>query len=533
MKRIIPLVVVCVCLSAAHAQLACAAAPGQAAGRITDSGGLALGGAAVKFDARFRGMRITVFTQADGAFTAELPAGAYRVTAELRGYLDQTREGFEIIAAQSTEMNMALDLARNGFDLESQISGAELLSLLPPDARQTLINTCAGGCHSLGAVGGKRMTLSGWTRLLERMSTHGSGRGGPADLARNAAILTEYFGSGQPSYKFAFFPLTNTVDHLSKVVIREIDLPRRETQPHDMVVDASGRRIWYGDSASGDVLKTGLWGWIDPETGAFKEYQIAGCVGTGKPLADSDGSVWMGCGKTWARWDPDTDEQTLYPVDAPHGAIGLGTLDSQGNLYTPVPYWGSDPQGSDYIAGYNPRTKESTLWEVPTRRSMPYEVLADSRDILWFTEFTADKLAKLDPKTGKITEYPVPTKNSQPRRFAIDSNDNIWFAEWTGNKLGRLEAQTGKITEYELPNPYSLPYAVAIDRNDIVYFIEFGANRLARFDPQTKTLREYPIPSVISGVKKMDFTYSDDGQVTVWGSYRAGEKIVGFDIPDE
>ena len=164
---------------------------------------------------------------------------------------------------------------------------------------------------------------------------------------------------------------------------------------------------------------------------------------------------------------------------------------------------------------------------------MPYEVLADSRDILWFTEFTADKLAKLDPKTGKITEYPVPTKNSQPRRFAIDSNDNIWFAEWTGNKLGRLEARTGKITEYELPNPYSLPYAVAIDRNDIVYFIEFGANRLARFDPQTKTLREYPIPSVISGVKKMDFTYSDDGQVTVWGSYRAGEKIVGFDIPDE
>ena len=96
-KRIISLVVVCVCLSAAHLQLAYTAATGQAAGKITDSEGIALGGAAVKFDASFRGMRITVFTQADGAFTADLPAGAYRVTAELRGYLDQTQHGVEII----------------------------------------------------------------------------------------------------------------------------------------------------------------------------------------------------------------------------------------------------------------------------------------------------------------------------------------------------------------------------------------------------------------------------------------------------
>ena len=145
MKKIISLVAVCICLSPAYAQLPSTAATGQAVGRITDSGGLALSGAAVNFDAGFRGLRITVFTQADGVFTAELPPGAYRVTAELHGYLDQTQHGLEIIAAQRAEMNMALDRALDGFDLESQISGAELLSLLPPDARQTLINTCAGG----------------------------------------------------------------------------------------------------------------------------------------------------------------------------------------------------------------------------------------------------------------------------------------------------------------------------------------------------------------------------------------------------
>ena len=506
---------------------------GQVTGKISNSEGQPLGGAAVNFDAKFRGMQITVFTAENGSFAADLSVGVYKVTAELRGYLNQTRPAFEVTSGNNAELRLALNPIQDGFDQEGQISGAELLSLLPVDARQTLINTCAGGCHSPGVIGGKRMTRAGWTNLLERMNTHGSGRGGPEDLAAQVDILVKYFGPAQPSYEFEFYPLTNTADHLSRVVIIELDLPRRETMPHDLVVDASGERIWYGDSASGDVLKKGLFGWINPQTGAFKEYPIAGCVGTGKPLANEDGSVWMGCARTWARWDPETDELTLYPVDADHGAIGLGTLDSHDNLYTPVPYWGRDPQAFDRIARYNPRTQKSTTWNVPTKRSMPYEVLADSNDILWFTEFTADKVAKLDSRTGEITEYSVPTKNSQPRRFAIDSNDNIWFSEWTGNKLGKLNPKTGEFTEYELPNPNSLPYAVEIDRNDIVYFVEFGANRLARFDPRTESLREYPIPSSISGIKKMDFTYSDGGQVTVWGAYRAGEKIGGFVMPKE
>ena len=525
------------------AQVSATPATGHVSGRVSDSGGLELGGALIKFSATFRGMRITVISGKDGVFGVDLPAGAYRVTAELRGYANTTQNEFEVKPGQKAELKLVLNPTRDGFVLESQINGSELLSLLPEESRETLIQRC-GGCHTSGVLGGKRMTESGWADLVARMASlapAGRGSGAIAPWAENpwsaaTEVLAKHFAPGTPSYRYEPFPIHNTLDNLSKVVIKEYQLKRREINVHDVAVDSSGKRIWYNDQENARMVKTGLFGWYDPVTGESKEYQVPQCHGfSGQILADKSGRVWIGCRRALAYWDPKTDQLEIFPMTQ-FGMGSLWAVDSNANAYAAARgTFKGEGRDSAYIAKFDLQTQEWTTFKVPTPWGTPYELKADSKDNIWFTQIATDKIGKLDPRTGKITEYPVPTTGgarAAPRRFSIDSKDNIWFTEFLGNKIGMVDSQTGEVTQYEVPTPFSLPYAIGVDRNDVVWFGQMAAIRLGRFDPKTKTFREYPIPDRLASVKNLEFTYSNGKQI-VWGSHRTGPKIFGFEVPEE
>ena len=496
-----------ICPYAGSAEPAAAPAIGRVSGVVADRGGTRLGEAQVKFAAKFRGMQITVISGKNGVFGVDLPAGSYRVITEHRGYADHIQDEFVLRAGQKAEMKVILNLLRDGLALESQINGSELLSILPPEDRQALINRC-GACHQLGLLGGKRLTPAAWTSLVERMSHKEPG--GRAEAVTWAPwepnpwdtippVLTKHFSPGAESHRYEPLPVKNTLDHISKVVIKEYDLPRAETNPHDMAADPSGKRVWYGDQESGEVVKKGLFGWFDPVTGESKEYKVPECIGLTRILPDKSGRVWTGCEKALAYWDPKTEQVVSMPL-AQYGMRSLWATDSKGNAYSLLRgrAVGDPDEKSAYVLKYDLQTKEWTKYKIPSEYGHAYEANADSKDNIWLTEIGADKLAKLDPKTGQFAEYPVPTKGGAPRRFAIDSKDNVWFTEFVGNKLGVVDSRTGKVTEYEVPTPYSLPYACGVDSNGIVWFSAMGANRLVRFDPKTKTFREYPIPSRLS-----------------------------------
>ena len=79
--------------------------------------------------------------------------------------------------------------------------------------------------------------------------------------------------------------------------------------------------------------------------------------------------------------------------------------------------------------------------------------MVDSRNHVWFCEFTGDKIGRLDPATGAITEYAPPTRYSGPRRLALDRNGNVWFTQYNTNKIALLDRDTGAIREWEIPTP--------------------------------------------------------------------------------
>ena len=91
--------------------------------------------------------------------------------------------------------------------------------------------------------------------------------------------------------------------------------------------------------------------------------------------------------------------------------------------------------------------------------TLPYWIMSDSNNSLWFNEHTGNKIGKFDPKNDILTEYWIPTQNplwgmcdpqsntsqcgiANALQFSIGRNNQLWFSEWTENKLGMLNTSS-------------------------------------------------------------------------------------------
>jgi len=533
------LLLIIVCPSASYAQ-----STGTVTGTIQNEEGSPLAGAMVHFLKQSPTARTTVITNGKGYFTAALAPDSFQVSAGIRSYATAQLENPIVVkTGKDQEVNLILKRLEDPLALESQINGAELLSAIPSHDRQELIHRCVG-CHSLGVVGGQRHSEEVWRTTVRRMSgQHPTGKGAlkvrnpweNADWQDTVPQLTKYLGPESGHLDYPTYPISNSSDELSKVVMKEFSLSRPEIYTHDISSDPIQDRVWYGDQAANRVDAVGKFGWYDPNTGKSKEYEVPLCRGFERAFTDHrTGRVWVGCDNALAYWDSKTDKVVILPVDLGGSHMHGLSLDSKGNVWIPLNNktvkWNEDE--FDYIAKVDPETLQVTRYQIPTPLAGAYEAQIDSKDIVWFTEIIADKIGKFDPRTEEFTEYPIPIANGAPRRFSIDSKDNIWFVEFISNKLAKFDPKTEKFTEYEIPTPFSFPYGCSVDRDDIVWFSEIFGNRIGRFDPKTETFREYPIPAPLSGIKKLDFTYTEDKMI-VWGGYRVGATILRYEFPRE
>ena len=70
---------------------------------------------------------------------------------------------------------------------------------------------------------------------------------------------------------------------------------------------------------------------------------------------------------------------------------------------------------------------------MPFKNSKPgenhniYDVIPDSQNNLYFTDFAQEHIGRIDAKTGEIKLFEAPTKRSAPRRGMMDAQDRLWF----------------------------------------------------------------------------------------------------------
>jgi virginiamycin B lyase len=220
---------------------------------------------------------VSVVTDAKGqySFPADrLDAGHYAITIRAAGYNLDGPKAVDVSAGVS-KADIKLVKAKN---LANQLSNAEWLISAPgPDNLKANMTNCIG-CHTLQRVFASTHDADEFKQIFKRMGSYSPGstpthpqlllpgpRGDRSPMPSSqweatSAWLASVNVSTTESLAFELQMLPRPKGAATRVIYTEYDLPRKETQPHDVIVDQDGM-VWYSDFSNQFA------GVLDPNTG--------------------------------------------------------------------------------------------------------------------------------------------------------------------------------------------------------------------------------------------------------------------------
>jgi streptogramin lyase len=488
---------------------------------------------------------VTVVTDASGrySFPADrLAPGAYALTIRAAGYELDGPKIAEISAGKTNAADMTLQPTRR---LPQQLSNAEWLLSFPGADEQKKATLNCISCHDLDRIAGSQHTADEFMLLFERMAGYypGSTPEHPqrlnGDARRNvgqgagARALAEFYAkvnlSENETWTYPLRTLPRPTGRATRVIVTEYDLPRRQIQPHDVVLDADGM-VWF--SHFGEQFL----GRMDPKTGEVRQYAVP-VIKQGAPVGTLDLEITRG-GEIWlsmmyqggvARFNPKTEKFETWSVpkewqtDATQQAFVSPTAsDVDGKVWV---------KNSDraQILRLDPKTG---AWEnfgsftnpLTGARITSYGIPADPQNNLYLLDYNGNGVGKLDRAGKLVGYYPGQITHSRPRRGRIDDQGRLWYAEYGGNSIGMLDPETGAVKQWTLPTPWAQPYDVVLDRNGEAWTGSMLSDRVSRLDPKTGTFVEYLLPHN-TNIRRV-YVDNRTTPVTFWTGNNHGASIV-------
>jgi virginiamycin B lyase len=472
---------------------------------------------------------VSVVSDAQGKYAfprSRIAPGAYTVKIRAIGY-DLLGPAMVSVAA-GTPATLDLKLQKTK-DLSSQLTSVEWLMNVPgTDAQKSMvvkqILSCTY-CHSLERIVKSSHDAAAFVPVITRMQKYfpDGTMAGTEGRGRVQFVEKSVQDNAEKNPNWSSFPKTELAAYLAtinrsggrtlpaspktlprpkgketRVIITQYDMPRKDTVPHDMEVDAAGTP-WYTDQSRPFLGK------MDPKTGVFTEWKIPlpttrhEFAGGSDLVQDKEGNIWFPATSDkvnthfgWpVKFDPRT--QTFTQIDMPAGAwTQFLSIGKDGKIWTGLStHYRIDPKAMkmDYAVDW---TKAPNA---PPGPHMGYESAVDSKGNAYITDFAGHTIVRIDPKTNEITFYPTPTANSTPRRGRIDDQDRFWFGEYTGDRVAMFDTRTAKFQEWPTI-PYSTPYTASVpDGKGHVYSPSNTADRVIRVDPKTGEVLYYLMPT--------------------------------------
>ena len=508
-------------------------------GRVTSTEEGAMEGVLVKAKKAGSTVTITVVSDQQGRYrfpSTKLEPGQYALSVRAVGYELAGPGAAEIVAQKTTTADLKLRKAK---DLAAQLTNAEWIMSAPGTQQQKQSLLGCVGCHTLERVVRSPHDAAVFVPVIQRMTRYANQSTPLHPQLRLAERLLEVRGearqraqqqqaeflstinlsSAQP-WKYALTTLTRPKGRATQVVITEYDLPRPTIEPHDVIVDADGV-AWYCNFGEQTIGK------LDPQTGKVTEFPLP-TLKPGWPTGmlsmrpDKDGNLWVGMmyQGAIAKFDRKTEQlQTFaFPseINKDYTQVNMTSpfhANVDGKIWT----------NNNGIAGVHRLDLKTGTFETfePFRDSITkgkthnlYDVIADSQNNAFFTDFANEHIGRIDAKTGTITLYTVPTPRSAPRRGVMDAQDRLWFGEYRGNKIGMFDTKNERFQEWAAPTPWSSPYDVAVDKNGEAWTGSMLTDRILRLDPKTGQFTEYLLPG-FTNIRRV-FVDSSTTPVTFW-----------------
>ena len=366
----------CLIASAAFALLpgTIAAQAQTLAGKVTSAEEGAMEGVVVS--AKKGIVTVSVISNDKGEFSfpaGKLGAGDYALSIKAGGYDLDGPKTVTLDAGKAAILDVKLVKTKN---LAAQLSNLEwILSVPGHDSQKRALTGCTN-CHSVERILNSTYNADEMFDVIKRMATYSNNsfflKPQVRAEARNIARFTpngdkdaDYLASinrSEGPLKYQLKTLPRVTGAGTRVVITEYDLPREDTQPHDVMVDADGI-VWYSDF--GDQFL----GRFDPKTLQFKEYPV--------------------------------------PVHRPEFAKGALDLevDPQGNLWLALMF-------QTGVAKFDRKTETFQTWPLPphiandqSQQSMvgPQQLTVDGK--VWLNDAGIPGMHRLDLATGKVETW--------------------------------------------------------------------------------------------------------------------------------
>jgi streptogramin lyase len=489
----------------------------------------------------------TVVSGKDGRYSfpaGRLEPGTYSLRIRAIGYdLDWPNE-ISVTADNTAAADLTLRAAK---DKASQLTNAEWLASMPgTDAQKGQLLNCVG-CHTLARPLNSKYTAEEFlTQILPRMQGYVNQSMPLHPQLRRAERLREERGdqrvqvyrgtadylasinlSSHPTWNFELKTLPRPTGAATRVIYTEYDLPRESIEPHDVVVDDKGT-VWF--SSFGEQYL----GKLDPKTGKLTEFEIpehkpgfpTGLLGL---RSDAEGNLWFGnmYQATIARFDRKSETFKFWPLE------GDENIDAaQINMVSPQSssvdgkVWAQN-NGFAGIHRLDVATGKLETFEPFKGMSGPhniYDVIPDSKNNVYFTDFRQHHIGRIDAKTGKLDLYETPTPNSAPRRGSMDAQDRLWFGEYRADRIGMFDTRKEEFKEWMIPPRWSSPYDVVVDKNGQAWTGSMLSDQVTRLNPATGEIVNYLLPRS-TNIRRV-FVDNSTTPVSFWVGNNHGASIV-------
>jgi streptogramin lyase len=531
-----------------------------------------------------------VYTNA-GKFRARaLFPGNYEVSVTARGLKSDTQK-LAIKAGDSPSLRFSLtdiavatesetDVAQN---LEGTVSNRVLVTLdsydnvYPPGRGREIAESTCMICHGENFLSSQPGSADVWNARIDKMvgkqlhtrpaQSYADGLlGYRSQWARNwslkdreelLAYLVKNFGPGTKPRNVRTVKETPLDEaKLGKAMYMEYyiaeDAPDQGIHSREYAgsLGFSGRRVIQDVrfDAEGNVYATDRGAprrliRLNPRTGEMKEWL------TPHPKNDiheilinpNDGMVWMpehteGGGISYINgFNPKTEKFDVVlpgdPTDVIRNDIKWMqsfAFDSKFNLYIGWIFGGA-------LTKFEPATKKTTVFPMPSANGIPYGVVPDRNDNIWIADWGGGKILKFDTHQNNWTEYQPLTYPNQTRRLNFDYEGSLWWGIWSSGtsrpgKLAKMNTATGKITEYTIPEQAANPYDVAPDLDGNIWFPDSPtvdrSAMIGKFNTRDQTFTFYPKPQFSADTPKIQVTR--DG--AIWFAPRGSLKSPAISV---
>jgi virginiamycin B lyase len=491
---------------------------------------------------------ITVVSDDKGNFsfpTDRLSPGKYTISTRASGYVLTGPKEATVTAGQTAKADVKLGKARN---VVASLSNAEWLGSLPGSDQQKQFMINCVGCHTLQRVLTSSHTAEEYQQVFKRMGLYSPGstptrpqpllpgpRGERPPVGANEAPAASAYLAGvtlgnpdATEYSFKFQP--RPTGRSTKVIITEYDLPRKEAQPHDVIVDQDGQ-VWYSDFANQFA------GVLDPKTGVAKDIPIP-VLKPEQPKGNLDIEFEPGQANLWvslmyqagiAKIDRKTHQVTNYPFpkdwQSPSTQASMVSpqhSDVDGKVWT-------NNQEDHYSYRLDVKTGQfenmGQSKDPSGKQIRAYGMPTDQQNNLYLLEFGGASIGVRDAKTGQVTIYRTPTQGSKPRRGRVDAQNRLWFAEYGSNGIGFFDPKTAEIKEWRLPTKWGMPYDVVPTKDSSEVWTGSMLNDLvARLDTKSGQITEYLLPRS-TNIRRV-FVQETGPRPVLWVGSNHGASIV-------